>query len=188
MEKIDMSISIATNSRREVRSLIFHLLYALESNEYSVSVESVVENFNDGLDLEIEIDEEVIKSTKDIVEKKDQLSAIMLPFLSNWRLDRVGCCTRLILYIAFWEMYFSKTPHTVVINEAIELAKCFAEKDAYKFVNGILDEASKQFPEQNETKEVIAHGELSEQDLQDEPQAKFSEEELLADDDQEDFE
>lgn len=188
MENFDMSMSANINSRREVRSLIFHLLYALESNEYSVSVESVVENFKDGLDLEIEIDEEVIKTTKDIVEKKDQLSAIMLPFFSNWRLDRVGCCTRLILYIAFWEMYFSKTPHTVVINEAIELAKCFAEKDAYKFVNGILDEASKQFPEKTEGQESIAQGELSEQEIHEEPQAKFSEEKLLADDDKDNFE
>jgi transcription termination factor NusB len=31
----------------------------------------------------------------------------------------------------------------IIINEAIELSKCFAEKDAYKFINGILDEAAK---------------------------------------------
>ena len=27
----------------------------------------------------------------------------------------------------------------IVINEAVELAKEFAEKDSYKFVNGVLD-------------------------------------------------
>ncbi|NBQ16912.1 transcription antitermination factor NusB [bacterium] len=155
-----MSMSTGTNSRREVRSLIFHLLYALESNEYSVSVQSVVESFNNGLELDREIDEEVIATTESIVEKKDQLSAIMLPFLSHWRLDRIGCCTRLILYIAFWEMHFSKTPRTIIINEAIELAKCFAEKDAYKFVNGILDEAAKQFPEEEAGSEQLIKDEF----------------------------
>jgi len=33
--------------------------------------------------------------------------------------------------------------YAIVINEAIELAKCFSEDDAYKFVNGILDELVK---------------------------------------------
>ena len=34
-------------------------------------------------------------------------------------------------------------PYRVVINEAVELAKCFSEKDAYKFINGVLDEVVK---------------------------------------------
>jgi len=34
-------------------------------------------------------------------------------------------------------------PHNIIINEAIELAKCFSEDYAYKFINGILDEAVK---------------------------------------------
>jgi N utilization substance protein B len=34
----------------------------------------------------------------------------------------------------------------VVINEALELAKIFAEKDGYKFVNGVLDEWAKRNP------------------------------------------
>ena len=38
-------------------------------------------------------------------------------------------------------MLHTATPHRIIINEAIELAKCFSEKDAYKFINGILDEA-----------------------------------------------
>lgn len=158
-----MSMSTGTNSRREVRSLIFHLLYALESSEYSIPVDDVAKSFNDELELDNKIDEEVITITQSIVDKKDQLSAIMLPFLSHWRLDRIGCCTRLILYIAFWEMHFSKTPRTIIINEAIELAKCFAEKDAYKFVNGILDEAAKQFPEEEASSEYEIKDEFSDE-------------------------
>ena len=40
-------------------------------------------------------------------------------------------------------MRHTDTASTVIINEAIELAKAFSEKDAYKFINGILDEAAK---------------------------------------------
>jgi N utilization substance protein B len=42
-----------------------------------------------------------------------------------------------------WELESRTVSHSIVLNEAIELAKCFAEKDAYKFINGILDEAVK---------------------------------------------
>jgi N utilization substance protein B len=43
-----------------------------------------------------------------------------------------------------WELFHTDMPTSIVINEAVELAKCFSEKDAYKFVNGILDEAVKE--------------------------------------------
>jgi N utilization substance protein B len=66
-----------------------------------------------------------------------------MPFLHNWRFDRIGCCTKLILRFAMWELFYTDTPDSIVINEAVELAKCFSEKDAYKFINGILDEAIK---------------------------------------------
>jgi len=41
-----------------------------------------------------------------------------------------------------WELLFTDTPTSIIINEAIELAKDFAEKDAYKFVNGLLDKVA----------------------------------------------
>jgi N utilization substance protein B len=31
------------------------------------------------------------------------------------------------------------TPHAVVINEALELARTFSTEDAVKFINGMLD-------------------------------------------------
>jgi N utilization substance protein B len=32
-----------------------------------------------------------------------------------------------------------ETPHAVVINEALELARTFSTEDAVKFINGMLD-------------------------------------------------
>jgi len=36
-----------------------------------------------------------------------------------------------------------QTPRAVVINEAVELAKKFSTEDSGRFVNGVLDRASK---------------------------------------------
>ena len=130
-------------SRREVRSLIFHLLYAAESYDYDISLEALVDNFNRGFDLSIPFDSEVFNVSKAIIDKRIELDEAIKPLLHNWRFDRIGVCTKLILRFALWELEYTDMVPNIVLNEAIELAKCFAEKDAYKFVNGILDEAVK---------------------------------------------
>ena len=130
-------------SRREVRSLIFHLLYAMEGFNYNTSLESIVDTFNRGFGLDIPLDSEVVKVTQGVVDEREQLDEAIAPLLANWRLDRIGLCTKLILRMSIWELLHTDTASTIVINEAIELAKCFSEKDAYRFVNGVLDEYCK---------------------------------------------
>ncbi len=136
-------ISYDDLSRREVRSLILHLLYAMDAFDYDCSLESIVDNFNKGFDLHIPFDSEVFKIAQLVIEKHVELDQAIKPLLHNWRFDRIGICTKLILRFALWELYNTQTSANIVMNEAIELAKCFAERDAYKFINGILDEAVK---------------------------------------------
>lgn len=144
--KADLSDRLyADLSRREKRSLIFHLLYAAEAFDYQSSLESIVDNFNRGFGLDIPFESDVFADAQAIIENRDSLDEECKPLLSNWRFERLGMCTKLILRYALWELQTTDTNPTIVINEAIELAKCFAEKDAYKFVNGILDEALKKF-------------------------------------------
>lgn len=61
--------------------------------------------------------------------------------IQNWRLDRVDHITKTLLILAITEMNFleEKTPGKVVINEYIELAKEFGNKDSKSFINGVLD-------------------------------------------------
>lgn len=133
-------IKAAELSEKDARSLIFHLLYAMDSFDYEVSLDSVVDNLSRGFDLIINKDDEVFTTAQEVVEKRDDLDAVIKPLLANWRFDRIGVCTRLILRLALWELIYKKANPAIVINEAVELAKCFAEVDAFKFVNGVLDE------------------------------------------------
>jgi N utilization substance protein B len=58
----------------------------------------------------------------------------------HWRLERMAVIDRLILRMAVYEFTCRPdTPRTVVIDEAIELARTFSEQDAVRFVNGVLD-------------------------------------------------
>lgn len=130
-------------SRRDLRSLMFHLLYAMDSFDYQTSLGGIVDNMNRGFELDIPLDSDVVMVVEKVCDDRAQLDQEMLPFLSNWRLERIGVCTKLILRLAIWELQQGHTPATIVINEAVELAKCFAEKDAYRFINGVLDEYAK---------------------------------------------
>lgn len=129
-----------TLSPRDQRTVIFHLLYALDAYEYQASFEAVVDNFCRGFLCEIDPEGALYKKAQAIAEQRDEIDEHIKPLLHNWRFDRIGVCTKLILRIAMWELLNTDLPPSVVINEAIELAKCFAEIDAHKFINGILDE------------------------------------------------
>jgi N utilization substance protein B len=108
-------------------------------------VESIIDSFNRGFDLNVPLDGELYMIVNAIITKRDELEKIYEPFLANWRSERVSVCTKLILLFAIWELKYTETDARIIINEAIELAKCFAEEDAYRFVNGILDPVSKEF-------------------------------------------
>ncbi len=132
-------------SRRDVRSLIFHFLYAAEAFNYEESLSSIIDSFNRGFNLNVPLDGELFIIVNDIINKRDKLEKIYEPYLANWRSERISVCTKLILFFAIWELKYTNTDTRIIINEAIELAKCFAEEDAYRFVNGILDPVSKEF-------------------------------------------
>ena len=130
-------------SRRDIRSLIFHLLYIVDAHEYTESLPAVVDNFSEGYNIEIPRHSEVFSVTNAILMAKETLDLIYIPLLANWNIDRISTCTKLIMRYGTWELLYTNTDPKIVINEAIELTKCFAEDDAYRFVNGILDKISK---------------------------------------------
>jgi N utilization substance protein B len=57
----------------------------------------------------------------------------------NWRLDRMSAVDRNVLRLAVFELLHEPTPPSVVINEALELAREFSGEQAVQFVNGVLD-------------------------------------------------
>jgi len=130
-------------SQRDARSLIFHLLYIAEAFDYQESLATIVDDFNKGFNLDIPHDSKVFTITEGIINNRSLLDQIYQPLLTNWRLERVSVCTKLILRFGIWELLNTETDQRIIINEAIELAKCFAEDGAYRFVNGILDRIAK---------------------------------------------
>lgn len=131
---------------REQRTIAFYLLYIMDVSGYEPSVEAVTDQFSRGYFCSIDPAGFIAQRVTAIIARREELDNKMRPLLQNWKLERLSVATRLIIRMALWELECTDLDVPIVINEALELAKMFAEQDAYKFVNGVLDEWAKQNP------------------------------------------
>lgn len=73
------------------------------------------------------------------MEHRAELDEKIQTIAEKWRLERMAATDRSIIRLGAYELLKTKTPHRVVIDEAIQLAKKFGNKQSSQFVNGILD-------------------------------------------------
>lgn len=72
------------------------------------------------------------------------IDKVISSYATNWQLNRMAVIDRNVLRFATYELLFmADIPPKVSINEAIEIAKRYGDKDSGKFVNGILDKINK---------------------------------------------
>ena len=69
-----------------------------------------------------------------------ELDSVLETHASNWKVARMPSVDRSLLRMSVYELkHFPETDASVVIDEAIELAKQFGTAETPSFVNGILD-------------------------------------------------
>lgn len=79
------------------------------------------------------------------VEHVEEIDRWIQRHAEHWRLDRMAIVDRNLLRMATQEFLYDKeTPKTVVINEAIEIARRFSTQESPQFINGILDSIKKE--------------------------------------------
>lgn len=61
----------------------------------------------------------------------------------NWSVARMGPVERNVIRLAAAELLLGDTPPGVVMDEAVELAKRFGDRESGAFVNGIVDRLGK---------------------------------------------
>lgn len=71
---------------------------------------------------------------------------ILRQVIQRWQLERLSVIDRNILRLGVTELlYFDEIPPKVTINEYIEVAKLFGDRESASFVNGILDRVAREF-------------------------------------------
>jgi N utilization substance protein B len=74
------------------------------------------------------------------IERLKEIDKTIQQHTQNWRLSRLAAVDRNILRLAVFEFLCDTgTPVTVVINEALEIAKKYSTHESAQFVNGVLD-------------------------------------------------
>ena len=77
------------------------------------------------------------------LEHRPQIDALITASSEHWRLGRLSQVDRNILRVATYELLCRRDiPTSVVIDEAIEIAKRFGSDDSPVFVNGVLDQVA----------------------------------------------
>ena len=127
-------------SRRELRELIFKLLFRVEFNQKEELAQQEVFFFEDEENqAEEEYSDQVKGKFRRIVERLDEIDAMLNEKAKGWSTNRMGKVDLTILRLAVFEIkYDEEIPTGVAINEAVELAKSYGTDDSASFVNGIL--------------------------------------------------
>ncbi len=154
--------------RTTSRRLALQLLYALESNlGWTNPLPANLDPFLDLITDEQVSEEEQEQGKKPLPrsvlrkswsrsrklaegvrETLPQLDNAIAAAAKNWPLSRISLLDRNILRLATYEMLFAPTPVSpaIAINEAVDLAHAFGQKDSWRFVNGVLDQIRKSHP------------------------------------------
>ncbi len=129
--------------RRKAREIALQTLYAVEisGGDWKSILRENVERRR--------ASEEAIDYAERIVEevmaRKPELDKAISSKLVNWDFSRVSIVDKTILRIALSELIACpEVPTSVILNEAIDIAREFSSADAGRFVNGLLDVLAKE--------------------------------------------
>lgn len=123
-------------TRREAREQAFIIVF-----EKSFNPDITV---NEVLDLAAELrlserDEFVEALVRKTCEMQQEIDEHIINNAKGWKINRIAKVPLAIIRLALAEiLYFDSIPSGVSINEAVELAKKYANPEDASFVNGIL--------------------------------------------------
>ena len=76
-----------------------------------------------------------------VLAERDAFDRQLAEVLEHWSVARLSHVDHNVLRLALYELrYLQDVPARVTMDEAIELAKRYGDRDSGRFVNGVLDE------------------------------------------------
>ncbi len=79
------------------------------------------------------------------MDRTAEIDSLIERHAEHWRMDRMATVDRNVLRSAVAEFIgFPSTPHAVVINEALEVARKFSSPESVQFINGVLDSVGRE--------------------------------------------
>lgn len=127
-----------TLARHDARQVVLQLLYQEDLNP-EVGEQAVAQFLRKRLGGHPGLSVFALSLLDGVRAHCEELDAVLDSKATNWSVKRMAFVDRNILRLAAYELLYEDTPGQVVINEAVDLAKQFGDKQTPAFVNGILD-------------------------------------------------
>lgn len=132
--------------RRRARILAFQALYSWEFNPVPLDELLLFQWLEqERLDkLDNRARDFAVLLISGVMENRERLDDIISRKLEHWDFSRISKVDLAILRLSSYELeYQTDIPPSVVIDEAVDIAKEFGGDDSYRFINGILDSIRK---------------------------------------------
>ena len=113
---------------------------------YMMDVYPDCEPLEEFLDVEAEDEPEKVRVRKlvgSVIGREQSLDERIEAATNNWRVSRIGRVERVLLRLGLAEIESGQS-RKIAINEMVNLSRIYGSKESPKFVNGVLDRASKE--------------------------------------------
>ncbi len=126
-----------TATRHQARERALQLLFQWDIHEQGGAWEK---DFWEQYPLEGEARAFAESLVTGVRQRRQELDVLIGRYATNWKVSRMPIVDRNILRAGLYELlWMPDVPARVTINEALELARAFADEETRGFVNGILD-------------------------------------------------
>jgi transcription antitermination protein NusB len=82
----------------------------------------------------------LLNNLYNLIENEAMYAQFIQEHLSEeWNYERILALDRAILLAAISEFALDEAARSIIINEAVEIAKVYSNEDSYAFINAVLD-------------------------------------------------
>jgi len=127
-------------------------------------VEELFERVAQNFDLPLGARDFALKLVCGTVAELSEIDHLLAANAINWKISRMAAVDRNVLRLGIFELTRTDTPVSVILDEAIQLARRFGGESSPGFVNGVLDAVAKQVRGQAEQPAEPAAGDGRESD------------------------
>ena len=142
-----------TAARRQSRRVALQVLYALDlagaaRSQPAPGIDDVFERVSRNFNLQEGARAFAVELVCGVAACRDEVDARIASHSRHWRVERMAAVDRNVLRLAAYELIHTDTPDSVILNEAIELARDFGTERSPAFVNGVLDAVARALREE----------------------------------------
>lgn len=125
-------------SRENAMKLLFEINYKMdEAND-------ILNSFMEENELNGDDKEYIEAAVRGTIENIENIDNTIEKYSKGWKINRLAKVDLTVLRLSIYELKYTDTPDSIVINEAVELAKKFGTEKSGAFVNGVLSSVTKE--------------------------------------------